>query len=112
MRKIRTLVVALSLFGLVSVMAVPAAFAGGADLTDSFVCPVLGGQAGGDHGNSAPSPILTIPSGSSSVLGPDVSVPLHATNDDGAGNPADHVSPGDANYSPIWSNLSGPPGAP
>jgi len=71
--------------------------------TDGFVCPVLGGQAGGDHGNSSPKPIVGISNDDSTVIGPDVSVPEHATNDNGAGSPGgDHASPGDSDYTAIW----------
>ena len=113
MRKVRFSVSLIVVLTLASVMFAPSAFAAPPETTSGFVCPVLGGQAGGDHGNSAPDPIVTIPSGSSSVLGPDlVAVPIHATNDDGDGNPGSHASPGDADYSPIWAGLSGPPGTP
>ncbi len=73
--------------------------------TDSgFVCPVLGGQAGDQHGNSAPQPIQPIAQGDYTVAGPDVSVPVHATNGDGAGSPGGaHSSPGDRDYTAIWS---------
>lgn len=70
---------------------------------DSFVCPVLGGQAG-EHGNSGA--IHQLPSGEGTVIGPNLKVPMHATNDDGAGSPGDHVSPGDPNYSPIWYGIT------
>ena len=70
---------------------------------NSFVCPVLGGQAG-DHGKSGA--IGELPGGEGTLIGPNVKVPMHATNDDGAGSPGDHVSPGDANYSPIWFGLT------
>jgi hypothetical protein len=69
----------------------------------SFVCPVLGGQAGA-HGQA--EVIATIPSGASSIIGPNVLVPMHSTNLDGVGNPGDHASPGDAGYSPIWYGLT------
>ena len=73
-------------------------------ITDGFVCPVLGGQAGGDHGNSSPDPIVGIAGGDYTVVGPDVRVPVHATNDDGAGSPAgDHAAPGDTTYTAIWA---------
>ena len=83
-----------------------AAFAVAKDVekTDGFVCPVLGGQAGGDHGNSNPTPISPIADGDYTVGGPDVSVPQHATNGDGAGSPGgSHSSPGDTDYTAIWS---------
>ena len=72
--------------------------------TDGFVCPVLGGQAGEEHGKSSPNRIIQIGGGDYSVVGPNVSVPVHATNDDGAGTPAGpHASPGDENYTAIWA---------
>lgn len=73
--------------------------------TDGFVCPVLGGQAGEDHGNSSPDPIKPIAEGDYTVVGPDVTVPVHATNDDGEGRPdGPHDSPGDDSYTAIWAN--------
>ena len=72
--------------------------------TDGFVCPVLGGEAGQEQGNSAPEPFVSISGGDITVIGPDVSVPEHATNDNGAGSPgSDHASPGDKDYTAIWS---------
>jgi len=71
--------------------------------TDGFVCPVLGGQAG-EHGNTEATPIVGIANGDYTVGGPDVTVPVHATNDDGAGSPGgDHASPGDPSYTAIWA---------
>jgi hypothetical protein len=77
--------------------------------TDGFVCPVLGGKAGENgkasepHGNSPGGPIVEIGGGDYTVAGPDVEVPVHATNDEGAGTPGgDHASPGDPDYTAIW----------
>lgn len=67
--------------------------------TDGFVCPVIktdnvlhspkSGTLGGDGGYT--------------IGGPDVSVPLHATNMDGAGSPGGaHAFPGDEGYTAIW----------
>jgi hypothetical protein len=113
MKKLRLLVSTIAAASALSlVFGGSVVFAGGPEPTGSFVCPVLGGQAGGVHGNSAPEPIVTIPSGSASVLGPDVHVPIGATNLDGSGNPGSHASPGEDGYSPIWWGLSGPDGAP
>jgi hypothetical protein len=93
----------LLLTGILSVLVVTSAFAGGPETTDGFICPVLGGQAGGEHGNSSPDIFVTIAGGDTTIIGPDVSVPVHATNDNGAGSPGgDHASPGDADYSAIW----------
>jgi hypothetical protein len=70
----------------------------------SFVCPVLGGNAGA-HGNA--EVIATIGGGDSSIIGPNVLVPMHATNDNGSGAPGgSHASPGDDDYSPIWYGLT------
>ena len=87
----------------ISVFTVSAAFAEAPEKSDGFVCPVLGGKAGGEHGNSVPSPFIYISGGDTSVLGPDVSVPIHATNDNGNGSPGgEHASPGDPGYTAIW----------
>lgn len=63
----------------------------------AFVCPVistdavLNAKAG-----------ITI-NGAYSILGPTVSVPVHATNDNGAGSPGgSFASPGDTSYTAIW----------
>jgi len=88
---------------LLSTLFVTAAFAGGPDKTDGFVCPVLGGKAGEAHGKSDPGKIIQIGGGDFSVVGPDVRVPVHATNDNGAGSPGGpHASPGDTDYTAIW----------
>ena len=93
----------LLLTGILSVVVVTSAFAGGTETTDGFICPVLGGQAGGENGNSSPDVFVTIAGGDTTIIGPDVSVPVHATNDNGAGSPGgDHASPGDADYTAIW----------
>jgi hypothetical protein len=71
------------------------------DKTDGFVCPVLGGHAG-ENGN--PQNFVQIGGGDYTIIGPNVNVPVHATNQDGAGTPGGaHASPGDAGYSPIWA---------
>ena len=87
-----------------SMVTATSAFADTPETTDGFVCPVLGGQAGGSHGSSAPDPFVTIGGGDTTIIGPDVTVPIHATNDDGAGIPGDaHASPGDDGYTAIWA---------
>ena len=93
---------AILLAGLLAALTATTAFAQEPEPTDGFVCPVLGGQAGGDHGNSDPG-FATIAGGASTVLGPLVTVPRHATNDGGDGVPSgDFASPGDADYTAIW----------
>jgi hypothetical protein len=73
--------------------------AAGVDTVNGFVCPVIstenvlhsprGGELGVD--------------GFYTIGGPDVTVPVHATNGDGAGNPGGPFSqPGDTNYTAIW----------
>jgi hypothetical protein len=92
------------LAGLLAALTATAAFAAEPVPTEGFVCPVLGGQAGGDQGNSSPAPFIPISGGDTSILGPTVNVPTHATNDNGAGSPdGDHASPGDADYTAIWA---------
>ena len=96
----------LVLTGLLSALAVTAAFAAPPpDKVDGFVCPILGGQAGEVHGNSEPGKFVTLEeSGDTTIIGPDVRVPIQATNENGAGSPhGDHASPGDPGYTPIWN---------
>ncbi len=95
---------ALVLTVLLTSLTATVALADSPEKTDGFVCPVLGGQAGGDHGKSDPPKFVTIAGGDTTVIGPNVSVPVHATNDNGNGSPGGaHASPGDAGYSPIWA---------
>jgi hypothetical protein len=69
-----------------------------------FVCPVLGISEQGASHNQAPA-FQQIGGGDYSIIGPDVTVPDHATNLDGAGDPgsAAHAAPGDSGYSAIWN---------
>ena len=70
------------------------------ETTDGFVCPVLGGQAGvnGEAG------VFESPAGTyNTIIGPNVTVPTGATNNDGASTPvSNYSSPGDPNYTAIW----------
>ena len=86
--------------GLATLIAGPGAGVARAD----FVCPVLPISEQGAANNQAPA-FQQIGSGDYSIIGPTVSVPTHATNLDGAGDPnsAAHADPGDAGYSPIWN---------
>jgi hypothetical protein len=96
--------VMLVLAALSALTATTAFAAGPGDDSSGFVCPVLGGQAGMDHGQSDPAPLVGIAGGDYTVGGPNVNVPIHATNGDGAGSPGgDHSSPGDTDYTAIWS---------
>ncbi|WP_028970727.1 hypothetical protein [Sphingomonas sp. URHD0057] len=64
-----------------------------------FVCPVISTP------NVLHSPKGgTLAGGDYTIGGPDVRVPTHATNGDGTGAPdGAHSSPGDTDYSAIWS---------
>src|SRR5688572_2114078 len=67
--------------------------------TEGFVCPVITTDAVLNSPRGA-----VIGEGHYSIIGPNVSVPIHATNDEGAGVPGGpHAAPGDANYSAIWA---------
>ena len=103
---------AMLLAGLLAALTATAAFAEEPEPVDGFVCPVLGGHAGEGQGSSDPEPIVGIGSGAASVLGPDVTVPTLATNEDGDGVPdGDFASPGDPDYTAIWG-VPGPLGRP
>jgi len=75
--------------------------AAGVDTVNGFVCPVittenvLHAKNGGELGIE----------GFYTIGGPDVTVPVHATNGDGAGRPSGNpffAQPGDTNYTAIW----------
>ena len=86
-------------FGLLGVVAMPTAQA--VVKTDGFVCPVFndGSQAGAKNPNA-----VLIGGGDFSVIGPDVSIPINATNGNGAGSPGGaHFVPGDNDYTAIWA---------
>ena len=64
----------------------------------AFVCPVIKTSAVMNAKNG-----IEI-NGAYSILGPTISVPVHATNDNGAGSPGGaHASPGDKSYTAIWN---------
>lgn len=74
--------------------------AGGVETVSGFVCPVISTSAVLNSPNGR-----MIAGGDYTILGPDVSVPLHATNAGGAGSPGGaHAAPGDTNYTAIWAN--------
>ena len=73
--------------------------AAGVTTVDGFVCPVITTDAVLNSPNGA-----AIGEGHYSIIGPDVSIPLHATNDAGAGTPGGpHSQPGDTSYTAIWA---------
>jgi hypothetical protein len=86
-------------FGLAAVMVGPGAGAARAD----FVCPVLTVPAQAAENSPKIGPLPT--EGQYTVSGPTLrnGVPDQATNRDGSGSPADHASPGEPGYSPIWN---------
>jgi hypothetical protein len=64
----------------------------------AFVCPVIKTEAVFLHAKNG----IQI-NGAYSILGPVISVPVHATNDNGAGSPGGtFASPGDTSYTAIW----------
>ena len=74
--------------------------AGGVEKVDGFVCPVISTDAVLNSVNGAGP----IGEGDYTILGPNVSIPLHATNGDGAGSPGGPYSnPGDTDYTAIWA---------
>jgi hypothetical protein len=75
----------------------PGAVAAQAD----FVCPVLKVPAHAADNSPKIDPLPT--EGEYTIGGPTLNVPDQATNRNGTGSPADHASPGDPGYSPIWN---------
>jgi hypothetical protein len=72
--------------------------AAGAPSPTGFVCPVISTDAVLNAKNG-----IAI-NGAYSILGPAVSVPIGATNGEGAGSPGgSFASPGDAGYTAIWN---------
>ena len=92
------------LFLALLVLFVVPATAGPPEKVEAFVCPVFNNTAVIDH-NPNVQPIFggdyTILPGKAVGL----MVPVHATNDNGAGRPdGPHLKPGSPGYSPIWNN--------
>jgi len=86
------------MFGLVLSLSLVAAAP--VEKSDGFVCPVITSDAAGTHNPNA----VQIGEGHYSVIGPEVSVPTHATNGDGAGTPpGPHSQPEDPDYTAIWA---------
>lgn len=69
--------------------------------TDGFVCPVIDFKKTPNEN----TPFVLIGEGHYSVIGPDVRIPVHATNGDGTGVPqGPHSEPGDTDYTAIWAS--------
>lgn len=74
--------------------------AGGVEKVDGFVCPVISTDAV----LNSPKGAGPIGEGDYTIIGPNVSIPLHATNGDGTGTPGgSHSNPGDTDYTAIWA---------
>lgn len=74
--------------------------AAGVETVDGFVCPVISTE---NVLHSPKSGELGI-EGFYTIGGPDVTVPVFATNNDGAGSPRGPFSqPGDTTYTAIWA---------
>ncbi len=85
--------------------------AGGVTKVDGFICPVIPGKglAKNYEKYGVDSKFFPIGNGGQgdviyySFHGPDVSVPMHATNANGAGSPGGtFAAPGDTGYTAIW----------
>ena len=99
----RTYVLPLSLlafgFAMVLLAAPSLSLAAGVEKTDGFVCPVISTDAVLNSPKGA-----AIAGGDYTIGGPNVSVPVHATNGDGTGSPGGaHRAPGDTDYTAIWA---------
>lgn len=89
----------LSIVAALSVVLLPTLTLAAVETTDGFVCPVISTDA-----------VLNSPKGAAigeghyTILGPNVHVPVHATNDNGEGSPGGpHAAPGDEGYTAIWA---------
>jgi hypothetical protein len=97
----------LALSAFVICLFASSAYAGPVSLTEAqldtvsggaFVCPVINTDAVLNAKNG-----IEI-NGAYSILGPTISVPVHATNSNGAGSPGGtFASPGDSGYTAIWN---------
>jgi hypothetical protein len=105
------------LLTMISAMAVVGATAGSAlagppdraqELYDPFVCPVITPDQHAVDNSGTFNPLgngeYTFAPGAAGTTNFNGNVPLRATNGDGTGTPGtDHSSPGDTNYTAIWS---------
>jgi hypothetical protein len=89
-----------SVIATLAVVAPVITFAAPAERVDGFVCPVISTDAVLNSPRAG-----TLSGGDYTIGGPDVSVPIHATNANGSGTPGgDHSQPGDTDYSAIWGS--------
>lgn len=97
----------LAISAFVTCLFASSAYAGPVSLTETqldtvaggaFVCPVISTDG------VLNSPKSMVINGANTIIGPTVSVPVHATNDNGAGSPGGtFASPGDTSYTAIWN---------
>ena len=92
---------------LLALFVVPAT-AGPPEKVPAFVCPVFNNTAVGEHNPN----VIPIADGDYTLLPGragqgGLMVPVHATNDNGAGSPGGpHLKPGSPGYTPIWNNTN------
>jgi hypothetical protein len=82
-------------------LAPAVSFAAPPEKTNGFVCPVFNpnSQVAAHNPNA-----VEIGGGDYTIIGPNVRVPVHATNGNGSGTPGGpHSAPGDSDYTAIWS---------
>jgi hypothetical protein len=92
----------LVLAAILALLATPSfSLAAQPEYTDGFVCPVFNSaSAVGAHNPNA----VEIAGGDYTIVGPNVRIPVLATNGNGAGSPGGaHSAPGDSDYTAIWS---------
>jgi hypothetical protein len=81
--------------------------AGSGHRVAGFVCPVLKTDAPFNNPANPNDKFIQIGEGHYSILGPDVMVPIHATNTLADGTPGTppgpHAAPGDRGYTAIWA---------
>jgi hypothetical protein len=81
-------------------LALSPALADQPETTDGFVCPVIKTE----NVLHSPRSGTLGDTGHYTIGGPDVTVPVHATNGDGEGvPPGPHSAPGDTDYTAIWA---------
>jgi len=98
--KIRNKIISFTSIAVLGILMLPAISSAAVEKVDGFVCPViktdsvLNSPKGGALGDT----------GDYTIGGPNVSVPIHATNGDGTGTPpGPHSAPGDTDYTAIWA---------
>lgn len=92
-------IMSISVLGAAMLLSTSLVFAAVPEKTNGFVCPVIKTSAVLNSPRGA-----AIGEGHYSIIGPNVNVPIHATNSDGTGvPPGPHSEPGDTDYTAIWA---------